>query len=250
MAKCKNPKTAPALSSGSDSRIMPKHVTPQLLLDVFTCPYCDVTARQMWYGNSHASSAHEEHDEKTGETRLSFFGECITDSAFSDWLFSKCENCKEVAVWHREEMVHPLSCPVDEPNIDMPESVRSRYLEASRVVALSPTSAAALLRLALQLLLEEILGESSTGNIFKDINILKQRPLDSSLIKALDIIRISGNESVHPGTLNLAENKDDALYLFDLLNMICDQCFTQPRKMQEMYERLPESKRIIPIEAS
>jgi len=113
-------------------------------------------------------------------------------------------------------------------------------------MALSPASAAALLRLALQLLLKEVLQEESSGNIFEDIMKLKNRPIDSSLVKALDIIRISGNESVHPGTLNLDENKDDALYLFDLLNMICDQFFAQPRKMQEMYEKMPESKRIIP----
>ena len=90
-----------------------------------------------------------------------------------------------------------------------------------------------------------MLQEDSTGNIYRDINKLKDQSIDTNLIRALDIIRISGNESVHPGTLDLNENRDDAIYLFALLNMICDQFFTQPRKMQEMYERMPESKRIV-----
>ena len=97
----------------------------------------------------------------------------------------------------------------------------------------------------MQLLLADILGSESTGNIHDDIDTLKERQLDSSLIRALDIIRITGNESVHPGTIDLNESKEDALYLFDLLNMICDQCYTQPRRMREMYEKLPENKRII-----
>ena len=142
-------------------------------------------------------------------------------------------------------MVHPFSCPVDDPNSDMPDAVKERYIEASKVVGLSPISAAALLRLALQVLLKEILQDESSGKIHTDIQKLMDKPIDSSLVKALDIIRITGNESVHPGTLDLNEDKEDALYLFDLLNMICDQFFTQPRKMHEMYEKMPENKRII-----
>lgn len=154
-------------------------------------------------------------------------------------------NCEELSVWHNGEMVYPEHCPVVEPNPDMPEAVEDKYREAAKVVFLSPVSAAALLRLALQLLLADILGSESTGNIYRDIDALRKRQLDSSLIRASDIIRITGNESVHPGTIDLNESKGDALYLFDLLNMICDQCYTQSRRMREMFEKLPESKRII-----
>lgn len=224
---------------------MPKYISPKRLLKVFTCPYCDVTAVQNWYGNNTAISAKEWKEEETDELHLHFSGPVISDEIISEWLYSKCESCNQVSVWFKDEMMHPFSCVVGEPNQDMPDNVRRRYVEASKVVELSPVSAAALLRLALQLLLKEVLQGESTGNIYEDIQILKNRPIDSSLIKAFDIIRISGNESVHPGTLDLTEKKDDALYLFDLLNMICDQFFTQPRKMQEMYEKMPESKRIL-----
>ena len=224
---------------------MPKYITPRCLLEVFTCPYCDVTAVQKWYRNNQANGIVEAYDPETDEFYIRSNGTHISNEEISEWFFSKCENCRKIAVWHNDEMVYPIACPVDEPNSDMPENVKTRYIEAAGVVALSPISAAALLRLALQLLLSEILGDESSGNIFVDIGELKKRHIDSSLIKAIDIIRISGNESVHPGTLDLSENKDDALYLFDLLNMICDQFFTQPRKMQEMYEKMPESKRVL-----
>lgn len=225
---------------------MPKLIVPSFMQDVFTCPFCDVTAKQEWYGNSHAEHAYYGLSEYTLQESLKLdSSELIHVDGLDTWLFAKCANCEELSVWHNSEMVYPEHCPVAEPNPDMPEIVENKYREAAKVASLSPVSAAALLRLALQLLLADILGSESTGNIHDDIDTLKERQLDSSLIRALDIIRITGNESVHPGTIDLNESKEDALYLFDLLNMICDQCYTQPRRMREMYEKLPENKRII-----
>lgn len=223
---------------------MPKFVAPELLLDVFTCPYCDVTAKQAWCGNTTARRAFQ-RDESEESSAIGFSSSGALVPEVRNWLFSICENCGNVAVWHEDEMVHPFSCPVGDPNPDMPEDVKAKYLEASEVVASSPASAAALLRLGLQVLLREILQDESSGNIYKDIVKLKERPIDSSLVKALDIIRIAGNESVHPGTLDLSESRDDALYLFELLNMVCDQFFTQPNRLKEMYEKMPASRRLV-----
>lgn len=228
---------------------MPRFITPEAMSDVFTCPHCDVTAKQKWYGNNYAKSRTGIDDKGRYVNESPFSHEC-SNAEIAEWAFCECEHCGAISVWHSSNMIHPERCLVDDPNIDMPENVRNCYIEAARIVALSPISAAALLRLGLQLLLKEILQEESSERIYDDIQILKSRSIDCSLIKALDIIRISGNESVHPGTLNLSESVDDAIYLFDLLNMICDQFFTQPRKMQEMYEKMPESKRILPADSA
>lgn len=231
---------------------MPQYVKPERFLEVFTCPFCDVTAKQNWYGNNTAKKLFFRKEDDDTITPI-FGGDYVIhdkSTEYSNWIFSKCQNCNKITVWHEEKMVYPDSFPVDSPNEDMPDSIKSKYIEAAKVVSLSPASAAALLRLALQILLKEILGEDSSGNIYKDILILKEKPIDSSLIQALDIIRIAGNESVHPGELNLSENEDDALLLFDLLNMICDQFFTQPNRMKKMYEKLPKSKRILDTQSS
>lgn len=142
-------------------------------------------------------------------------------------------------------MIYPESCVVEEPNEDMPEEVKDRYLEAAKVFSGSSCAAAAILRLALQLLLMDILGESSSGNVKNDINELKSRQLDSRLIMALDTVRLNGNEAVHPGTIDLSENREDAEFLFILMNMIAEQLYTYPKKMKAAYEKLPESKRIL-----
>lgn len=224
---------------------MPKFIRPECFLEVFTCPYCDVTAKQKWYGSHLMRQVYLRENSNGQAEPWDNPYETDADEAYLDWLFSKCENCHKISAWHKGEMVYPVSCPVDEPNEDMPDEVKSKYLEAARVVSLSPASAAAMLRLALQITLKKILGEESTGKIHDDIVKLQQCHIDSSLIQALDIIRINGNEAVHPGILDINDNEDDALYLFDLLNMICDQFFTQPRRMRQMYEKLPDNKRIL-----
>lgn len=59
----------------------------------------------------------------------------------------------------------------------------------------------------------------------------------------MDTVRIAGNESVHPGELDLRDNQEVALGLFDLVNSIAMDRLTTPRMVREMYELMPEAKR-------
>jgi hypothetical protein len=61
--------------------------------------------------------------------------------------------------------------------------------------------------------------------------------------EALDSLRVIGNESVHPGELNMKDDTKTALYLFDILNFIVDTMIVQPKKRKEIFERLPSSKK-------
>ena len=60
--------------------------------------------------------------------------------------------------------------------------------------------------------------------------------------QAMDTVRNSGNESVHPGELNLNDDAELALALFGLVNLIADEAITQPRKVQDLYSRMPARK--------
>ncbi len=53
-------------------------------------------------------------------------------------------------------------------------------------------------------------------------------------------MRVIGNNAVHPGELDLRDDKETALALFELLNMIVEVMITQPKKVDEIYEKLPE----------
>jgi hypothetical protein len=56
-------------------------------------------------------------------------------------------------------------------------------------------------------------------------------------------VRVIGNESVHPGTIDLKDDREIALRLFDLVNAITEQMISHPKRVQEMYSKLPAAKR-------
>lgn len=121
-----------------------------------------------------------------------------------------------------------------------PPDVRADYEEAWSIVALSPRGAAALLRLCIQKLCEH-LGEK--GKLDDAIAALVKKGLDARVQKALDIVRVIGNESVHPGQMDLRDDPDTATELFRLINLIVEVMISQPKHIETMYSGLPESRR-------
>lgn len=102
----------------------------------------------------------------------------------------------------------------------MPTDIAKDYREARSVFNPSPRSAAALLRLCVQKLCIE-LGEPGK-NINEDIGSLVAKGLSPKVQKALDVVRVVGNEQVHPGTLDVRDNPEIAAKLFALVNFIVD----------------------------
>lgn len=123
----------------------------------------------------------------------------------------------------------------------MPDACKEIYNEAALVFSYSRRAAAALLRLCLQLLLKEagIPGSS----IDKQIQNLIKSGEDPSDVLYMDICRILGNESVHPGTINLNEDTDTAAVLFMFINMATSRLFTVKRQINEIYQKLPAGAR-------
>jgi hypothetical protein len=153
---------------------------------------------------------------------------------------STCQHCGEFAVWLKEKMIFPLSSMAPKAARDMPTDAKQDFDEARSVFALSAKSAAALLRLALQKLLKQ-LGEKGK-NIDDDIASLVKKGLPVEIQKSLDIVRVIGNEAVHPGQIDLKDNPDTAAALFALLNIIVDRMITQPKRIADLYSSLPKGK--------
>jgi hypothetical protein len=128
---------------------------------------------------------------------------------------------------------------VADPNADLPADVRHDYEEAARVFAISPRSSAALLRLCLQKLCKHLGEEGKNINI--DIASLVAKGLDVRIQQALDIVRVIGNNAVHPGQLDLKDDREIAEKLFGLINLIADRMISQPKHIDAMYNSLPKS---------
>ncbi len=155
--------------------------------------------------------------------------------------FSECYNCKKIAVWVRERLLYPATKSGSPPNADLPSDIVRDFEEAREIVNASPRGAAALLRLCLQKLCHH-LGEKGK-NIDDDIASLVKKGLNPRVQQTLDIVRVIGNEAVHPGLIDLKDDHDTALHLFDLVNAIVDQMISHPKTVCALYAKLPEPKR-------
>lgn len=159
----------------------------------------------------------------------------------SNLHLSECYNCKKIAVWVHGNLVFPSQRVGVAPNSDLPPEIIRDFEEARAIVDNSPRGAAALMRLAVQKLCAH-LGEKGKS-IDEDIASLVAKGLNPLVQKALDVVRVIGNEAVHPGTVDLKDDRDTAMRLFGLVNAIADQMITHPKSVKEMYDQLPAGKR-------
>jgi hypothetical protein len=119
----------------------------------------------------------------------------------------------------------------------MPEDVRVDFLEAAAIVDTSPRGAAALLRLSVERLMPHL--DAKAKSINASIGLLVAKGLDPKIQKALDVLRVIGNEAVHPGQIDLKDDKATALKLFDLVNIIVQALITTPNQINSMFDTLP-----------
>lgn len=151
---------------------------------------------------------------------------------------STCKACGKYHIWHRKEMIIPTNSPIPMPIEDMPEVVKELYLEARDVYPISYKSACALLRLAVQHLCKD-LGEKGK-NINDDIGNLVSKGLPEKIQKALDIVRVVGNNAVHPGKMDEQDTKEYARRMFSLLNFIVEDRIVRPKEIDDLFDGLPE----------
>lgn len=154
---------------------------------------------------------------------------------------TKSCRCNKYAIWFEQVMLYPDVLGVEPPNADLCDEIKEDYLEAGAILSKSPRGATAILRLCIQKLCKE-LGEAGE-NINNDIGKLVKRGLPIEVQQALDIVRVIGNEAVHPGQIDLKDDPQTALHLFNLINIIAEMMITRPKAIKKLYDSLPEGKR-------
>ncbi|WP_392469333.1 DUF4145 domain-containing protein [Sphingobacterium cellulitidis] len=163
-----------------------------------------------------------------------------------------CTHCEQYSIWILDDpldlnnsftMLYPNYGNVPQPNDDLTESIKNDYLEAASIVNLSPRGAVAILRLALQKLCKEV-GENGE-NINADIKSLVSKGLNPVIQQALDSVRVTGNNAVHPGVLDLKDDRETAIKIFGFINIIAEALITQPKQIGEFYDlKLPNSDKV------
>jgi hypothetical protein len=206
-----------------------EYFPPQLGKGEYHCPHCNVYAKQFY---AHLSTLHQ-FSWSSIVDRQSQFNSVLPQ----DWIVTKCQRCQIIALWIGDNMIYPRRTIAPPPNDDLQQSIKDDYLEAARILSDSPRAAAALLRLALQKLCIQ-LGEKG-NNINDDIKALVAKGLNPLVQKSLDALRITGNNAVHPGEINLSEQPERVHKLFDLINFIASKLITEPNEIEGFYRALP-----------
>lgn len=199
------------------------YIPPAFEKSAFHCPYCAVFSQQLWF------HAYQNYG---------------ANHPLSHWVdkvyLAKCTHCEEASIWLRQSMVWPPELLAPMTHADMPVDIAKDFEEARSVFSSSPRSAAALLRLCVQKLCME-LGEPGKS-INDDIGSLVSKGLSAKIQQALDVVRVVGNEQVHPGTLDVRDNPEIASKLFSLVNFIVDDQISKPKQIAELYQQLPAAK--------
>lgn len=254
---------------------MAKSEVPSVKKTAFSCPYCGTLTSQYWYNTfgervdreppvpfivneSEVEQYKKEYESEDDEFRKKIIqfvtkiasGKITVERETSrKWLdnriinlyLARCYNCNELSIWVYDRLIYPTQKIDIEANADLPSDIASDFEEARELVNISPRAAAAILRLCIQKICKH-LGQKGK-NIDDDIGALVKKGLDPTIQKSLDIVRVIGNEAVHPGVLNIKDDRDIALSLFGIVNAVADQLISHPKKINALYEQLPDSKK-------
>lgn len=200
---------------------MQPYTAPALKTKAFNCPHCNAFADQRWQD--------------------SIIRVTNGVAPVEGFMIAICTHCKKPSYWFHDQMIYPNKVTAPLPNVDLSDDIKKDFEEARQIAGLSPKGAAALLRLVIQKLCVQ-LGEPGK-DINKDIGSLVKKGLPIAVQKALDIVRVVGNESVHPGQIDLNDNPAITSKLFELVNIIAAKMITEPKEIDKLFDGLPEGKK-------
>lgn len=164
------------------------------------------------------------------------------DIETGNFRLSNCHACKNNSLWIGNSIVYPhknFEGPI--PNEDLPEEIKRDFNEARSILNQSPRGATALLRLCLQKLCIhfKLPGE----HLASDIEKLVLKGVSRSLVEAMHVLRVIGNAAVHPGKIPEVEERETAIALCHLLNLIATRLLSEKRLVAQINNLLPEDKR-------
>ncbi len=202
---------------------MSNYIFPKYKSKSFNCPHCQSFTHQTW-----ESLVSESEFIEDDEGIVSVSGEKVE--------FTICAKCKQPTFWIEKKIIYPFTGSFPLANSDLPKQVKDIYEEASTIANQSPRAACALLRLAIEMLFKHLGETESINNAIKN---LVAKGLDPKIQQSLDILRVTGNNAVHPGVIDF-DDITDVQAFFLLINVIADTLISHPKQIEKMYDNLPE----------
>lgn len=242
-----------------------KFEPPSAFKKSFTCPHCGAITQQSFSGNI---------EEFRGTAPL---GNGSKVSVFMGFVAIRCLVCQKLSIFRctfsipieydrhpfqfklysdrktsieENKLIYPNLSNIAEANADMPDEVKEFYNEARIVAKNSTRAATALLRIATEKLVKDLLGlegkDYANTSMHNAIERLKtEKGLSSTIYNALMALKLFGNEAAHPnediGRLESYFSNDSDLMnkLFALLNIIVGELISKPKEIESLFETAP-----------
>jgi hypothetical protein len=246
-----------------------KEIAAQLGLDSFSCPHCNALAHQHWFqvfvssykkgekpfvvDKERFKAVNLKEMEKDEVSRFKAFIKRFLKNDVTyeihrygqscNWemlnvSISMCHSCDAFSIWVKDKLAWPTHAPLEiEPHPDMPPDIEEDFIEAASIVEKSPRGSAALSRLIVQKLMAHLGGDGKDINA--NIASLVKKGLEPEIQKALDIVRVTGNNAVHPGEILLKEDPGTAKALLQLINLVVERRIAAQKRIEEMFSNLP-----------
>lgn len=202
---------------------MDDYIPPQVDEDAFHCPHCGTFAHHSW-------QELQIHRQRRGRFQI------------LDGKVGACARCEDYHIWTGSDMIYPKASSAPKSTEDMPDEVREGFNEARQIVDDSPKAAAALLRLAMEKLVQELTGNKEQSLYAGIGELFDEGRIDERIQKALDSVRVTGNDYVHAGEIYRPDDRETALRLFELVNVIVELTITREKMIEEAYGEIPENK--------
>ncbi|MGP4060369.1 DUF4145 domain-containing protein [Halobacillus sp. H74] len=80
------------------------------------------------------------------------------------------------------------------------------------------------------------------GILNEMIGELVKKEIPEHVQQGLDSIRVYGNEGIHPGEIDLNDDQDTVIFLFELINIMVEELIARKKKIKSFYSKLPPGK--------
>jgi hypothetical protein len=158
-----------------------------------------------------------------------------------------CQHCGGFTLWLGDAMIYPLVGEAPPPHEEMPPQIRKLYEEARGVLPASPRASAALLRVALEGLLEEA-GYRQERLADRLEKAREDGKLSADTYKLAETLRYAGNAAAHyePWKIDPSQGEEDremVKSLFAFVNEVTEELVAKPRRLGEMARKINEKVR-------
>jgi len=241
-----------------------RYVPPGTHKQSFTCPRCGVLAQQKWYPlrydpgdwiariSEWARAISIERDYSSLDPFLRQVSEL--PSALIPVIESQnhltiafCQHCYGFTLWLGDAMIYPRVGEAPPPHEEMPPQIRKLYEEARGVLPASPRASAALLRVALEGLLEEA-GYRQERLADRLEKAREDGKLSADTYKLAETLRYAGNAAAHyePWKIDPSQGEEDremVYHFFVFVNEVTEELVAKPRRLREMVRKINEKVR-------